>query len=391
MQATNPILEAGKLGQSFWFDTLSRKLLSSGELRRMIEVDGLRGVTSNPTIFEKAMVGTGDYDAELRALVETGLRDSKAIYECLAIADIRAAADLLHPVYTQTNRSDGFVSLEVSPHLAHSTEGTVVEARRLFHEVQRDNVMIKVPGTAAGMPAVERLIGEGVNVNVTLLFGLDAYRACAEAYIKGLERWEASGGDLRKVSGVASFFLSRIDTAVDERIKALAARPEPPDAGAAARLEGLRGKVAIANAKLAYVHYQELSDGMRWRALSRRGAHPQRLLWASTGTKNPASPKAMYIDPLIGRDTVSTVPAETYRAFLQQGHVRPSLTQGLAAAADVMSDLAAAGISIDEVTDQLLEAGIASFCASFDKLIEALDRQRLQLTTAGPGASLPAP
>jgi transaldolase/glucose-6-phosphate isomerase len=384
----NAIREAAKLGQSFWFDTLSRRLLFSGELRHMIEEDGLRGVTSNPSIFEKAMVGTGDYDADLRALVDEGLRDAKAIYEELAIDDIRAAADLLQPAYLDSDRSDGFVSLEVSPHLAHSTEATVVEGRRLFHETERDNVMIKVPGTPEGMPAIARLIGEGVNVNVTLLFGLDAYRACALAYLDGLERLQASGGDLRRVTSVASFFLSRIDTAVDDRIAA--ALDENPDPDRSALLERVRGKVAIANAKLAYVHYQELIASPRWAALAARGAHPQRLLWASTGTKNPRYPKTMYVDALIGPDTVNTVPAETYRAFLESG--RPpavTLTRGVADAAEVMSALSALGISLDEVTDHLLDQGIATFSKAFDQLLAALDRQVHEvLGTAGAAASV---
>jgi transaldolase len=381
------ILEAGKLGQSFWFDTLSRRLIFSGELRHMIEEDGLRGVTSNPSIFEKAMVGTGDYDADVRALVREGLRDAKAIYERLAMDDIRAAADLLHPTYLRSNRADGFVSLEVSPHLAHSTEGTVVEARRLFHEVQRENVMIKVPGTPEGMPAIERLVGEGININVTLLFGLPAYRACAEAHLAGLERLQASGGDLRHVAGVASFFLSRIDTAVDDLIAA--ALGKQPDLETRARLEGLRGKVAIANAKLARAHYLELVGSRRWHVLAANGAHPQRLLWASTGTKNPAYRKTMYVDPLIGPQTINTVPAETYRAFLASGQPRSTLDQGLAEASDVMASLAAAGIDIDQVTDELLDKGIATFSAAFDKLLAALDRKVHEI--AGSEASVGVP
>jgi transaldolase/glucose-6-phosphate isomerase len=317
--------------------------------------------------------------------VGDGMRDSKAIYEDLAIDDIRAAADLLQPVYLSSDRSDGFVSLEVSPHLARSTEATVVEGRRLFHEVQRENVMIKVPGTPEGMPAIARLIGEGVNVNVTLLFGLDAYRACAAAHLDGLERLQACGGDLRRVAGVASFFLSRIDTAVDERIAAALAKK--PDRERRDQLERLRGQVAIANAKLAYVHYQELIASPRWAALAARGARPQRLLWASTGTKNPAYSKTMYVDPLIGPDTVNTVPAETYRAFLDRGHPAATLTKGAAEAADVMAALSSQGISLDQITDELLEKGIATFSKAFDQLLGALDRQVHQLVDPGVSAA----
>jgi transaldolase/glucose-6-phosphate isomerase len=384
---TNAIREAGKLGQSFWFDTLSRRLLFSGELRHMIEEDGLRGVTSNPTIFEKAMVGTGDYDADMRSLVGEGMRDAKAIYEDLAIDDIRAAADLLRPIYLDSDRSDGFVSLEVSPHVAHSTEATVVEARRLFHEVQRENVMIKVPGTPEGIAGIARLIAEGVNVNVTLLFALDAYRACADAYLDGLERLQAAGGDLHRVAGVASFFLSRIDAAVDDRIAAALAKN--PDSDTRAQLEGLRGKVAIANAKMAYVHYLELVASPRWAALAARGAHPQRLLWASTGTKNPAYPKTMYVDELIGPDTINTVPAETYRAFLDSGHPAATLTKGVSEAAEVLATLSSLGISLDQVTDELLDQGITTFEKAFDKLLGALDRQVHQM--AGAQVTSPAP
>jgi transaldolase/glucose-6-phosphate isomerase len=376
-----PVRDAARLGQSFWLDSLSRRILTNGELRGMVEVDGLAGVTSNPTIFEKAMVGTDDYKADVRRLVERGMRDAKAIYESLAIDDIRAAADLLHPTYIRHLRADGFASLEVSPHLAHSTEGTVVEARRLFHEVERENVMIKVPGTREGMPAIERLIGEGINVNVTLLFGLDAYRACAEAYLAGLERFDAAGGDLRHVTGVASFFLSRIDTVIDQRIDAALAKKPPPEAQQ--RLDQLRGKVAIANAKLAYEEFARMIDTPRWHALASRGAHPQRLLWASTGTKNPAYSKLMYVEPLMGPATVNTVPPETFRVFLAEGQARVTIQEGRAAAHAVMRDLAAAGIALDDVTDGLLEAGIAKFCEGFDRLLGSLDQECHALGAGG--------
>ena len=370
---THPIVAARDLGQSFWYDTLSRGLIKSGQLQRLIEGDGIRGVTSNPTIFEKAMVGTGDYASSLRALLERGVREPKALYEKLAVEDIRAAAELLYPFYVESRRADGYVSLEVSPHLAHDTEATIAEARRLFAEVDRPNVMIKVPGAPEGISAIEELVAEGVNVNVTLLFGLGAYRACAEAHVRGLERFLASGGDPARVAGVASFFLSRIDAVVDEQLGASLARSTT--AGGRLKIAALLGKVAVANAKLAYVHFQELKHGARWKALAARGARPQRLLWASTGTKNPAYPKTMYIDPLIGPDTVNTVPAETLQAFLAQGRPRATVTEGVAQAREVLQGLDEAGISLDQVTDRLLAKGVDSFSASFDKLLSALEQK----------------
>jgi transaldolase/glucose-6-phosphate isomerase len=384
---TNPIVEAGRLGQSFWYDTLSRALLASGELRAMVEQDGIAGVTSNPTIFEKAMDGSTDYDPSLRALVGRGVRDPKTLYEQLAVEDIRGAAELLHPTYVRTAGADGFVSLEVSPHLAHDTEGSVAEARRLFRAVDRENIMIKLPGTREAAPAIERLTAEGVNVNVTLLFGLGAYRRSAEAFVAGLERLTASGGDPGRVASVASFFLSRIDAAVEERVAAQLARGAREDRKR--QLESLPGKVAIANAKLAYVDYQELVASERWKALAARGARPQRLLWASTGTKNPAYPKTLYVDALIGPNTVNTVPAETFRAFREQGRPRSTLAEGVPEARATMKSLAEAGISIDEVTDGLLEKGIASFSSSFDTLLGTLERKRQKMaaeTTASPSA-----
>jgi transaldolase len=323
---TNPILDAGRLGQSFWYDTLSRALLTSGELRAMVEQDGLAGVTSNPTIFEKAMDGSSDYDDSLRALVMNGIRDPKTLYELLAIEDIRGAAEVLQPTYAKTAGADGYVSLEVSPHLAHDTEGSVVEARRLFRAVGRENIMIKLPGTREAAPAIERLTREGVNVNVTLLFGLDAYRRSAEAYVAGLEGRLANGGDLRSTASVASFFLSRIDAVVDEQVAAqLGGNPQRERKD---QLEGVRGRVAIANAKLAYVHYQELVASARWKVLEARGARPQRVLW------------------------------------------------GVAEAHATMKTLAEVGISIDEVTDGLLEKGIDAFSSSFDRLLDTLERKR---------------
>jgi transaldolase / glucose-6-phosphate isomerase len=370
---TNPIVEAKRLGQSFWYDKLTRKMLVTGELRRLVQDVGITGVTANPSVFAKAIIGTGDYDAALRGLLDRGLRDPKALYEELAMDDIRMAADLLRPVYDECRHADGFVSLEVSPHLAHDTDATVEEARRLFLGVNRQNVMIKVPGTAAGMPAIEQLVSEGVNVNVTLLFGLDAYQACAEAHLRGLERRLSARGDLSRVAGVASFFLSRIDAVVDEQLKSAAEVLTPDRRPTAA---ALMGKIAIANAKAAHKHYQRIIIGPRWRALAAHGAHPQRLLWASTGTKNPAYPKTMYVDDLIGADTVTTVPDETLRAYLQAGKPRSTLAEGWEQAQERLKMLAELGIRLEDITDGLLVKGVASFAADFDRLLATLDRER---------------
>jgi transaldolase len=371
MAMPNAIRLANALGHSFWYDTLDRRLLTSGDLQALVERDGLSGVTSNPTIFEKAIDGSADYDAQLQELVASGLSDPKALYEQLVLSDIRAAADVLHPVYRETGGADGYVSLEVSPALAGDTRATVEEGRRLFSAVARDNVMIKVPGTPAGMPAIERLTAEGINVNVTLLFSLDAYRACAEAYLAGLEQLVRSGGEPARVLGVASFFLSRIDAAVEERLAAPERRGD---------LEVVRGRVAVANAKLAHAQFRNLVASNRWTALAARGARPQRLLWASTGPKNPLYPRTMYIDPLIGPDTISTVLPETFAAFRDQGQPRITVTEGLAEARVVLATLERSGISLEEVTAALLTSGVAAFTRSLDKLLATLERKRRELS-----------
>ena len=305
----HPLLDVRRFGQSIWYDNIRRSLITSGELARMVAEDGLLGVTSNPSIFEKAIHSDTDYDTAFERLVAAGVGDAKELYERIAVEDIQMAADVLRPAFERTQGRDGFVSLEVSPYLAHDTAATIEEALRLHAAVSRPNVMIKVPATPEGMPAVSALIGRGVNVNVTLLFGLDAYEATVRAYLEGLERLAAGGGDLACVASVASFFVSRIDTQVDQRLEARLSGTS--NALERARLEGLRGKVAIANARLAYARYREWLSGERWKALAARGARPQRLLWASTSTKNPAYPKTLYVDELIGADTVNTIPAET--------------------------------------------------------------------------------
>lgn len=357
-------------GQSPWLDYIRRSLFTSGELQRLIDEDGLMGVTSNPAIFEKAITGSQDYTAALAAL-ETEHLDAMALYERLAIADIQQAADILKPVYEQTQGRDGYVSLEVSPYLAKDTDGTVAEARRLWQAVQRPNLMIKVPATPEGIPAIQTLIGEGINVNVTLLFSQDAYRQVAEAYLAGLEALAAAGGDIQRVASVASFFVSRIDTLVDAKLEAKLKAGE----GDRALLESLRGKVAIANAKLAYQIYKKIYTGERWEKLAAAGARPQRLLWASTGTKNPQYSDVLYVEELIGPDTVNTIPPATWEAFRDHGRVRPTLESDLEAAHDTLETLAKVGISLTEVTDTLLVEAVRLFAEPFDKLLNALDKK----------------
>jgi transaldolase/glucose-6-phosphate isomerase len=378
--ARNPLQELGRQGQSVWCDFIQRSLVTSGELERLVGRDGVRGVTSNPAIFEKAIAGSRDYDGDIERLAAGVDLAAGDIYERLAIDDIQRAADVLRPVHEETEGRDGYVSLEVSPHLAHETEPTIAEARRLWTAVGRPNVMIKVPGTAAGLPAVRRLTGEGINVNVTLLFSCEVYEAVADAYIGGLEQLAAAGGDVRRVASVASFFVSRIDTLVDQLIERRLAAVT--DAAERRALEELRGRVAIANAKLAYASYGRIFRGSRWDALAARGARTQRLLWASTSTKNPAYPPTVYVDELIGPDTVNTVPVATLEEFRRAGRVRPSLAEDPEGARDLMGRLAAAGISIEEVTATLVEQGVELFADAFDKLLAAIERKRRTLLGA---------
>jgi len=371
-KATNPVKDLQRYGQSIWLDYIRRNLLTSGELKKLIDEDGLRGMTSNPAIFEKAIVGSTDYTDLLQSLAQKHDLDAKARYEVLAIRDIQDAADFLRPVYDATRRRDGYVSLEVSPYLARDTNGTLDEARRLWKAVARENVMIKVPGTAEGIPAFQQLIGEGININVTLLFAQEVYEKVAEAYIAGLEQLSATGGDVSKMASVASFFISRIDTLVDSKVnEKLKAKP---DAQQEALLKGILGKVAIANGKLTYQKYLQIFSGPRWEKLAARGAQTQRVLWASTSTKNPAYRDVIYVEELIGKDTVNTVPPATLDAFREHGRVRESLTENIESAKQTMSDLAKVGISMKEVTDQLTVEGVKLFADAFDKLLEAVEK-----------------
>ena len=378
-KATNPLKGLLKFGQSVWLDYIRRDLITSGELKRLIEEDGLRGMTSNPAIFEKAIVGSTDYADILASLRNRPDLDAKARYEIIAIRDIQDAADLLRPVYQESKRRDGYVSLEVSPYLARDTQGTIEEARRLWKAVDRPNVMIKVPGTAEGIPAFEQLISEGININVTLLFSQEVYQRVAEAYIRGLQKFSADSSDVGRMASVASFFISRIDNMADAEISARLKSAKNPQEER--KLKRLLGSVAIANGKLAYQRYLNIFSGAQWDELSAKGAQTQRVLWASTSTKNPAYPDILYVQEMIGPDTVNTTPPSTFDAFRDHGQPRETLTEGVDDARQVMQDLADLGISIDSITDKLTEDGVRLFEEAFDKLLAAVEKSTQGGTT----------
>jgi transaldolase/glucose-6-phosphate isomerase len=375
----NPLRGLSKFGQSVWLDYIRRSLITSGELKRLVVEDGLRGVTSNPSIFEKAIVGSTDYEAVIESK-ESAALDAKALYEKIAIKDVQDAADILRPVWEESKARDGYVSLEVSPLLARDTGGTIQEARRLWKAVDRVNLMVKVPATTEGIPAIRQLISEGINVNVTLLFSRGAYEQVAKAYIEGLTARAASGGDVSRIASVASFFVSRIDSKIDGQITSQLKTASDP--AQRARLGGLLGKVAIANAKLAYHHFTELYSGEAWKALASKGAQPQRLLWASTSTKNPAYRDVIYIEELIGPSTVNTIPPATFNAFREHGRLRASLTEDVENAADTMDALERAGISMKAVTDTLLDEGLRQFVDAFAQLLEATGSKKKTGSTA---------
>jgi transaldolase / glucose-6-phosphate isomerase len=353
----SPLRDLEALGQSVWFDNMRRALLTSGELERMVREDGLSGLTSNPSIFEKAIVGSTDYDEALAELRGPSAPDANSAYEGLAIADLRGAADVFRAVYDEADARDGYVSMEVSPGLAHDTAGTVAEARRLWATVDRPNLMIKVPGTEEGIPAIRELIAAGINVNITLLFSTAVYERVAGAYLAGLEDRLAAGGEISRLASVASFFVSRVDSAVDPRIGAR-----------------LQGRVGIANAKLAYARFRELFSGERWEALSAHGANVQKVLWASTSTKNAAYPELLYVESLIGKDTVDTIPPATYEAFKARGTAQATLSAGVEESRRVLAELAEEGVELDEVTAALLDEGIAKFEKAFAKLLASVEQ-----------------
>lgn len=372
----NPLQQLLNYGQSMWLDYIRRDLFTTGKLKQMIANDGLRGMTSNPAIFEKAIADSSLYDDILNSLATRKDLSATSKFEQIAIRDIQDAADTLRPVYEESNYRDGYVSLEVSPYLARKTQETIDEARRLWKTVNRGNVMIKVPGTAEGLPAIRQLIGEGININVTLLFAQEVYEKVAEAYIAGLEDLTAGGGNLKKMASVASFFISRIDTLVDsmlnDRLK------HASDGSQESALKSLLGKVAIANGKLTYQRYQRIFSGSRWQALAAKGAQTQRVLWASTSTKNPNYRDVIYVEELIGPDTVNTMPPATIDAFRDHGRLRNSLTEDVQGAEKVMQDLARAGISMKEVTDKLTDDGVKLFADAFDKLLAAVEKSTQQ-------------
>jgi len=368
----NPLKQLLDYGQSMWLDYIRRDLFSTGQLSKLIHEDGLRGMTSNPSIFEKAIGDSSLYDDFLHKLASQKNLSATAIYEQIAIRDIQDAADALRPVYEESKFRDGYVSLEVSPYLALKTQETIDEARRLWKTVNRENVMIKVPGTAEGLPAIRLLLGEGININITLLFAQEVYEKVAEAYIAGLEDLASRGGNLKKMASVASFFISRIDTLVDSKITDKLKTTSDP--APQTLLKSLLGKVAIANGKLTYQRYQKIFSGPRWQALAAKGGQTQRVLWASTSTKNPNYRDVIYVEELIGSDTVNTMPPATIDAFRDHGKLRNSLTEDVAGAAKVMDDLARAGVSIKEVTDKLTQDGVKLFADAFDKLLAAVEK-----------------
>jgi transaldolase len=367
----NPLRVLESLGQSVWLDYLGRGAIKSGQLQQLIEQDGLSGVTSNPAIFEKAIGESHDYDAAIQALAQEG-KSVEEIYQALTVEDIQMAADLFRPTYVSTQGADGYVSLEVSPHLAHDTQGTIAEAHRLWAAVQRPNLFIKVPATREGLPAIQQLVSEGINVNITLLFGLPRYREVADAYLDGLESLAAQRKPLTQVMSVASFFLSRIDVLVDPQLEKIM-----EGGGPRAELAGrVHGQVAIASAKVAWQIYQEIFESARFRNLVASGARNQKLLWASTSTKNPAYPDLKYVEPLVGPDTINTMPLKTLEAYRDHGHPVLTLGEGVAEAQATLGRLAQLGIDLDSVTRQLEDEGINKFNKPFDLLAETLSRAR---------------
>lgn len=364
----SPLHTLAELGQSVWYDNIHRQLIDSGELARMVREDALTGVTSNPAIFEKAVTGSDDYDRVIASALQRGVTDPEDLFVGLAVADIGDAADVLRPVHTRTGGRDGYVSIEVSPLLADDTAATVEEARRLFRTLGRDNVMIKVPGTRAGLGAIPPLIAEGIPVNVTLLFAVERYRAVAEAYLQGLEARAASGLPLEHVASVASFFVSRVDSAVDPDLEH--DRPE------------LAGGAAIANARAAYHHFRSVFEGARFQALAAQGAQPQRLLWASTGTKNPAYSETLYVDELIGPQTVTTLPPATFEAYRQRGAPAPRLDQPAAEIEDFFAALEEAGVNLGAVTRKLEADGVQAFVDAYRNLLGAIEEKAAVLGRA---------
>jgi transaldolase len=369
---TNPLRELEALGQSVWLDDIDREHLRSGLFERLIEEDGLSGATGNPTIFEHSIDHGTAYDEQMRQLIAEG-KDAQTIYETLAMTDVRQVADLLRPTYERVDGQDGFVSIEVSPYLAQDTEGTLAEVRRFWQTIERPNLMVKIPSTPAGVPAIRQALAEGININITLIFSIENYLQVAEAYLSALEERVAAGQDISRIASVASFFVSRVDVLVDhlleEKIKAVGTSAKP-------QLKDLEGKAAIANARLAYQEFKRLFSGPRFAALKQHGARVQRPLWASTSTKNPAYRDVLYVEELIGSDTVNTMPLVTIESFRDHGRVRRSIEDQLSQAKAQLAALAEIGISYDQVTRQLQVEGVQKFIDSFQKLFACIDRKR---------------
>jgi transaldolase/glucose-6-phosphate isomerase len=377
----NPVKELEKHGQSVWLDFLARGFIAKGDLKKLIDTDGVKGVTSNPSIFEKAIGSSDEYDGAIAQALKSGDRPVAELFEQLAIQDIQHAADVLRPVYDDLKGADGFVSLEVSPYLAMDSKGTIAEAERLWKHVSRRNLMVKVPATPEGLPAIQQLTGEGISINITLLFSRDVYLQVAEAYLAGLEKYVAGGGDPSRVASVASFFVSRIDSAVDKQLDEKIARANDPTEKE--RLAALKGKVAIANAKLAYREYKRLFSGARWERLAAEGARPQRLLWASTGTKNKDYSDVLYVAELIGPNTINTVPPATLEAFRDHGEPRYSLEENIEDAKRMLAELEKSGISLDAITADLVKDGVKQFADAADKLYGAVAHKRAVVLAHG--------
>ncbi len=370
----NPLIGLKEIGQSVWLDNLSRKLIHSGELKRLIDEDGMSGITSNPTIFQKAISGSADYDPSLRRMIDKGVKDEKELFLGLAIEDVSDAADLLRPTSQSTNGLDGFVSIEVSPDLAYDTPATISEARRLFSTLGKKNILIKVPGTKQGLPAIEQLTGEGVNVNVTLLFSTERYEEVAEAYLKGLEKRVSRGQPINEIASVASFFVSRVDTLIDKlleaRLSSASSKAEKD------RMASLFGKSAVANARVAYKKYQMIFSGERFKALNGKGGRIQRLLWGSTGTKNPKYSDIKYVEELIAPESINTMPEPTMKAFKDHGQAKITIRDRLEEAEKLFPELKSIGIDIHEVTDQLEKEGVQLFSDSFFALLKEIAKKR---------------
>ncbi|TMC85166.1 MAG: transaldolase [Chloroflexi bacterium] len=370
---TNPLLQLKELGQSVWYDNIDRSQLASGQFQRMLDEDGVVGVTANPTIFEKSISAGHAYDEQIDQLIREG-KSTNEIYEALIITDIQTVADVLRPIYEQTNGHDGYVSLEVSPDLAHDTEATLSEVRRFWKMVNRPNLMIKIPGTSEGLPAILQSLTEGINVNITLIFSIDTYRKVADAYISALEKRNAEGKDVSRMASVASFFVSRVDTLVDkmleDKIKATS------DSAEQQKLKSLEGKAAIANARIVYQEFKRIFNSPRFEKLKQNGAHVQRPLWASTSTKNPAYRDVLYAEELIGPDTVDTMPLETIQNFRDHGQVRLSIEDDIPQAHADLDALEKIGIHYDQVTQQLQDEGVKKFADAFDELFKGIESKK---------------